>query len=641
MLLTLQGVGLSFGAEEVFSGVSLTVDRGDRAALVGVNGAGKSSLMKIAAGLAEPTEGSVSRAEGLRTAYLPQRLSEFPEGPLRETVCRLAGPVYSAMEEMEEVSAALAEPDLGERERGRLMARLSRLQDVLTAHDAYTLENRAAAILGGLGFEESDMDRPLSSLSGGWRMRAQLAVLLLSAPDFLLLDEPTNHLDLEARLWLEEFLGSFEGAVWLTSHDPSFLDRTVSRIHEMEFGELSSYGGSYSFYERRKREEEADRRKRAKHAEELRQRLQRFINRWKAKPGMRRMVESRRKMLERVEVVRTHREPGHVRLRFDSPARSPRTVLEASGVDKGYDREVLTDVDLVLERSEKVGLIGRNGGGKSTLSRILAGWEEPDSGSVSRGPGVSLGYYSQDVESRLDPSRTVLQQLSDVAPGRAEGDLRSLLGSFLFTGDDVFKPTGVLSGGEKARVALARLMLESWDLLILDEPTNHLDIFSRDALQEALEGYGGTLLLVSHDERLIDSVTGSILLLEGCRLKRWPGTFADYLEDRRERIREGMRGGGGDRSGSARRDRKRREARERNRRYRDRRSAEEEMESIAGELDPLMERQRELEELLSDPEVLASGSRVEALRREHGDLQRKIEELERRWDALAADLEEL
>ncbi len=640
MLLTLQGVGLSFGAEEVFSGVSLTVDRGHRAALVGVNGAGKSSLMKIAAGLSEPTEGSVSRADGLRTAYLPQRLSEFPEGPLRKTVCRLSGPVCKAMEDMEQVGVALAEPELGERERTRLMGRLSRIQDVLAAHDAYTLESRAAAILSGLGFEESEMDRELSSLSGGWRMRAQLAVLLLSAPDFLLLDEPTNHLDLEARLWLEEFLRSFEGAVWVTSHDPSFLDRTVDRIHELEFGELSSYGGSYSFYERRKREEEADRRKRAKHAEELRQRLQRFINRWKAKPGMRRMVESRRKMLRKVEVVHTHRQPGHVRLRYRSPPRSPRKVLEASGVRKAYDRKVLADVDLVLERGEKVGLIGRNGGGKSTLSRILAGWEQPDRGSVSRGPGVSLGYYSQDVESRLDPSRTVLQQLSDAAPGRPEGDLRSLLGSFLFTGDDVFKPTGVLSGGEKARVALARLMLESWNLLVLDEPTNHLDIFSRDALQEALEDYDGTLLLVSHDERLIDSVTGSILLLENCRLQRWPGSFASYLEERRERIREGMRGGGPDRSGSVRRDRKRREARERNRRYRDRRSAEEEMESIAGELDPLMSRQSELEDLLSDPQVLSAGSRVESLRREHGGLQRKIERLERRWDELAAALEE-
>mgnify|MGYP001120389394 CR=1 FL=1 len=641
MLLTLQGVGLAFGAEEVFSGVSLTVDRGDRAALVGVNGAGKSSLMKIAAGLTEPTLGSVSRADGLRTAYLPQRLSEFPRGPLRETVCRLAGPVFSAMEEMESVSAALAEPDCDERERSRLMGRLSRLQDVLAAHDAYTLDSRAGAILHGLGFEEEDMERELSSLSGGWRMRAQLAILLLSAPDFLLLDEPTNHLDLEARLWLEEFLSSFQGAVWLTSHDPSFLDRTVDRIHELEFGEMSSYGGSYSFYERRKREEEADRRKRAKHADELRQRLERFINRWKAKPGMRRMVESRRKMLERVEVVRTHREPGHLRLGFQAPRRSPRVVVEASGLCKGYSDPVICNVDMVLERGEKVGLIGRNGGGKSTLSRLLAGREEPDSGDVHRGSGVSLGYYSQDVESRLDPDRTVLEQLSDLAPGRAEADLRSLLGSFLFTGDDVFKPTGVLSGGEKARVALARLMLGSFDLLILDEPTNHLDIFSRDALQEALEDYHGTLLLVSHDERLIDSVTDSILLLESRELKRWSGSFSSYLEDRRQRIRSSMAGSGRERTGGNRRDRRRREAKQRNRRYRDRRGLEEEMESVADELDPLMARQSELEGLLSDPQVLSVGSRVESLRREHGTLQRKIERLERRWDELAEALEEL
>ena len=640
MLLTMSGVGLAYGAEEVFSGVTVTVDRGERAALVGVNGAGKSSLMQIAAGLAEPTEGSVSRADGLRAAYLPQRLSEFPEGPLRSTVCRLAGPTVEAMEEMERVSAELAAPDLGGRRREKLMARLSRLQDVLAANDAYTLESRASAILAGLGFFEEDMDRELSTLSGGWRMRAQLAVLLLSAPDFLLLDEPTNHLDLEARLWLEEFLQGFGGAVWITSHDPGFLDRTVNRIHELEFGSHTSYSGSYSFYERRKREEEADRRKRAKHAEELRAKLQRFISRWKAKPGMRRMVESRRKMLQRVEVVHTHRKPGHVRLSFSSPERSPRKVLEARAVGKTYDHPVVEDVDLVLERGEKVGLVGRNGGGKSTLSRMLAGRERPDCGSVSTGPGVKLGYYSQDVESRLDPSATVLQQLTDVAPGRPESELRSLLGSFLFTGDDVFKPTGVLSGGEKARVALARLMLESFDLLILDEPTNHLDIFSRDALQEALESYGGTLLLVSHDERLIDSVTGSILILEDGSLRRCRGSFADYLSRRRREIRESLRGGGGS-SGESRRDRRRREAVRRNRRYRGRRALEEEMESIADELDPLMARQSELEELLSDPQVLSVGSRVESLRREHGGLQRKIERLERRWDELAEALEEL
>ncbi|RKZ04846.1 ABC transporter ATP-binding protein, partial [Candidatus Fermentibacteria bacterium] len=502
MIVNASALGMRFGAEEIFENVSFTINRGDRTALVGVNGAGKTTLLKILTGELEPVSGDFHVSGGVRVAHLPQQMSRFPDGPLRDTVCREAGEAARALEQMRTIHADLEKTDDSGRQK-QLLDKLADAHDVADSTDAFNIGSRAEKVLSGLGFTVADFDKPMEEFSGGWRMRGQLASLLLSDPDLLLLDEPTNHLDLEARIWLEEYLSKFKGAVWVISHDPGFLDRVVSRVFELEFGELSSYTGNYSFYELKKREDISRREKQAKHQAEQIEKITRFIKRFKATESKRFQVRSREKMLEKMEVIQTHRNPGHMRLRFPDPPRSGKIVARLEDVSKQYDRSVFSGVNLEVVRGERIGIVGKNGEGKSTLSRILAGVESPTEGSLEMGSGVETGFYTQEVDQNLDPGLSLLEQLAAISPSSSDRELRSILGGFLFTGDDVFKKTGVLSGGEKSRLALARILLSPVNFLILDEPTNHLDIFSRNVLCEALEKYPGTLILISHDEQLL------------------------------------------------------------------------------------------------------------------------------------------
>ncbi len=641
MILHAGGLGVSFGEDEVFSGLGFSIDRGDRAALVGVNGAGKTTLFRVLAGEMEPTEGSLSLARGTRVGYLPQEMSEFPDGPLLDRVMHHSEKLREALRVTHGLHEQLSD-DMDEGETAQVLRELSETTDVLESAGWYDLEHRAARLLAGLGFRPGEMDKPLDLFSGGWRMRAELAALLLADPDLLLLDEPTNHLDLDARLWLEEYLRTFRGAAWIISHDPAFLDRTVKRVCEIEFGKLTVYRGVYSDYERRKREEIAERMKQARLQAERRERLERFISRFRSNPRKRNLVQSRMKMLERMEVIETHRSPSRMRLRLPAVPRGPEKVLELSGVSKCYDREIFSGVDLLVTRGERIGIVGRNGEGKSTLSRLMAGLEEPSTGSVRSGPGVLAGYYSQEVELVLDRDLSVLEQISTICPERSAGELRSYLGMFLFTGDEVFKRTGVLSGGEKSRVALARILLTPLNLLILDEPTNHLDIFSREVLQEALADYRGTLILISHDEHLLSGTVERILEVEEGRLRPFAGSFEYYLEKKHERLEEEF---GADRNRSRtvvarreeERDRRRREAEERNALYRVRREVEKRISRVERDLLPLEEKLRAIEAELCDPEVLSDGRRVVGLQKEHAWLADRISALQARWNELAEE----
>lgn len=640
MILHAGNLGVSFGEDEVFSGLVFSVDRRDRAALVGVNGAGKTTLFRVMAGFLEPTEGTVVRARGMRTGFLPQEMTEFPRGPLLERVMLHSAEIVEALAAQEKARADLSGASSADEEMEALRD-LDEASTVLESAGFYDLEHRAASMLTGLGFRVSEMDKPLEKFSGGWRMRAELAALLLASPDLLLLDEPTNHLDLDARLWLEGYLESFPGAVWMISHDPAFLDRTVRRVCELEFGRLTVYRGTYSKYEERKRQEIEERERRAGLQADQRERLERFVNRFRSNPRKRNLVQSRIKMLERMEVIETHRSPSRMRIRFPEVPRGPEKVIEAKGVSKTYDREIFSGVDLLVHRGDRVGIVGRNGEGKSTLSRILAGLEAPTSGSASRGPGVLMGYYSQEVELSLDRGLTVLEQVSAVCPERSQAELRSYLGMFLFTGDEVFKMTSVLSGGEKSRVALARILMTPLNLLILDEPTNHLDIFSREVLQEALADYRGTLVLISHDENLLTATIDRVLEVEGGRVRPWTGSFTSYVERRQAELaaagEQAVKPRTGPTAREQDRERKRREAEERNRLYRKRLEVEKRMQAVERELEPLELKLREIEALLCDPSVLSDGRRVVDLQKEHSWLSDRARPLQDRWDRLAEE----
>lgn len=643
MILQLENVSLSFGADEIFSEISVTVDRGEKTALLGLNGSGKSSLMKIMAGRLEPTSGSVNRAGGSRTVYLPQQVEEFPEGPLLWTVCRESGPAVEAREELAKVASQLGDGEAGGKRRESLLRELSRLQDVVLSTDAYRIENRAAKVLSGLGFAEKDFDKELMNFSGGWRMRAVLASLLLSEPDLLLLDEPTNHLDLDARLWLEEYLADHEGALWVVAHDPEFLDRVAGSVLELELGSASSYGGSYSFYEQKKREELDDREKTLRMQQERKKKLEDYIARWKTNPKMRGMVDSRRKMLEKMELVERYRRPSRMKLSFGEPPRSSLRVVELKGASKSYESPVLTNVDLFVERGKRIGLVGPNGTGKSTLARILAGVEDPDGGDVVRGKNVLVGFYCQDSDLELDPGLTLMEQIRDLRPEAGQGEIRNLLARFLFTGDDVFKRTGVLSGGELSRLALARVVASPVNFLILDEPTNHLDIYAREALKQALRAYGGTLVLVSHDEKLLRGSVEEIWEIRDLAPRRFSGSPAEYMEQRRRRIEERLRPGssGSDRN-RARKVKTGRKGRAGKLKSpgRSKTSMRERLADVEEEIMRCETRVRELQDLLSDPSVLSDGSRVGGLQKEHSEISSRLRELGDIWSSIVEELDE-
>lgn len=641
MIVSAGGLGVSFGSDEVFSGLTFNIERGDRTALVGVNGAGKTTLFRVLAGVLEPTQGTVTWARGISVGYLPQEMSEFPCGPLLKRVALHSSEIREALDRQAALHEDLA---AGAGDAAVVLRELGATVSLLESADVYNLESRAARLLGGLGFRAHEMDKPLEDFSGGWRMRAELAALLLAEPDLLLLDEPTNHLDLDARLWVEQYLEEFPGAAWIISHDPAFLDRTVNRVCEIEFGRMTMYKGNYSKYEETKKRETDEREHQARLQLDRREKLERFVNKFKANPKKRNLVQSRLKMLERLEVIETHRSPRRMRIRFPEVPRSPLRVVEASGVSKAYDRTVFEGVDLLIERGDRVGIVGRNGEGKSTLSRLLAGIEEPTTGRVSISQGVLTGYYSQEVELALNRDLNLMEQLSTVAPERSEQELRSFLGMFLFTGDDVFKKTAILSGGEKSRIALARILMTPLNLLILDEPTNHLDIFSREVLEEALKEYRGTLVLISHDENLLAGTVEQVYEVEGGAVRRFNGPFSYYLEKKqRELEQQFLAEAGRQRQGPTKRDqekeRRRREAEERNRLYKLRTAVEKRMHKVEKELIPLEERLRTLEAELCKPEVLCDGKRVVELQKEHSWVADRAAALQEKWNLLAEEHE--
>jgi len=643
MIVSASSLGIRFGAEEIFDSVSFTINRGDRAALVGVNGAGKTSLLQIITGELEPTAGELHIASGVRLAHLPQQMRRFPEGPLLDTVCSQAGEAAKALERMSRIHADLENAD-DNAEQKNLLDKLAQAHDLADATDAFSISNRAEKVLSGLGFTEDDLDKPLEEFSGGWRMRGQLASLLLSDPDLLLLDEPTNHLDLEARIWLEEYLKKFRGAVWIISHDPGFLDRVVSQVHELEFGEISSYTGNYSFYERKKREDISRREKQAKHQAEKIEKIRRFIKRFKATESKRFQVRSREKMLEKMDVIQTHRDPSHMRLRFPDPPGSGKIVARLEDVSRKYDRTVFDNVNLEIQRGDRIGIVGKNGEGKSTLSRILAGVENPTCGSFQFGSRVEAGFYTQEVDQNLDPAFNLLDQLRSVSPSSSDGELRSILGGFLFTGDDVFKKTGVLSGGEKSRLALARILLSPVNFLILDEPTNHLDIFSRSVLCEALQKYTGTLVLISHDEQLLAALVEKVYEVRKGQVNLFGGSFEYYLRKKQESIRKTFESAKVT-SGSALspreidKERKRREAEQRKILHAGRKKIRNRINRIERKLLPLEEKREELESLLQDPDIISDIPRLIELQKEHAYVCQQIQEFQQIWDELATELD--
>jgi ATP-binding cassette, subfamily F, member 3 len=525
-VIQLEDISKGFGGQPLFRDVTWRIAERERIGLVGPNGAGKTTLCRILSGLEEPDTGEVSRPRGVTVGYLPQEVAGAPTGSVLAEALAGFEAVWALEREMEDVARALeTEPSEA------LTERYGELQHRFDALGGYRLETRARAILSGLGFRPDELARPLSEFSGGWRMRAALARLLLLAPSLLLLDEPTNHLDLASLAWLEDFLARYEGTVVVVSHDRYFLNRMVTSIADLTPEGLVVYPGDYDDFlvEREARREllEARARNQAKRIAEV----ERFIERFRYQATKARQVQSRVKMLEKVERIELPGARRQVHFTFPEPPRTGRRVATLTGIHKAYgDNVVYAGIDVAVERGERLALVGENGAGKSTLLKLLAGVLAFERGERTLGAHVAVHYYAQHQLEALDPNRTVLEELEAVAPESTHTRLRTILGAFLFSGDSVDKKVAVLSGGEKARLALARMLVRPAALLCLDEPTNHLDLASREVLESALAAFPGTIVFISHDRYFINRIATVVVEVAHGALTRYPGSYDDYLD---------------------------------------------------------------------------------------------------------------
>jgi ATP-binding cassette subfamily F protein 3 len=529
-MIQLSGAGKRYGPKVLFQDAGWLVTPKERTGIVGANGTGKSSLLKVLAGIEGLDSGSITVQRGVTIGYLPQEGLSLSGRSVFAECMTVFHELRALEEEQEQLAARMGELDPAGADYAAVADRFHRAEGEFRARDGYAIEAQVGTVLGGLGFSERDWKRRTEEFSGGWQMRIALAKLLLEKPNLLLLDEPTNHLDLEARNWLEQYLANYPYAIVLVSHDRYFLDVTVRRILELWNKGLHFYSGGYSRYEEQKTERRAQLAAAYENQQDRIRQLEAFINRFRYTATKAKQVQSRIKEIERMEKIEIPPEEKSIHFRFPQPKSSGRVVAQFQKVAKSYgDLRVFADVDFYIERGDRVALVGVNGAGKSTLIKILAGVEPVSAGEYTLGHNAEPDYFAQDQYKELDPAARLIDDLSTVAPRATNTELRGILGCFLFSEDDVFKAIGVLSGGERNRYALARMLMMPSNFLLLDEPTNHLDMRAKDVLLTALQEFSGTLVFVSHDRYFIDKLATRVFEVEVGRVTVFPGNYEDYL----------------------------------------------------------------------------------------------------------------
>jgi ATP-binding cassette subfamily F protein 3 len=534
-MISLQNAGKRFGPRVLFLEADWLIRNREKTALVGANGTGKSTLMKVLAGLETLDYGTLQQTRGISIGYLPQEGLRLAGRTIFEECLTVFDEIRDMAREIERLAAQLTELDHASPEYESAAERFSLIQDRFHALDGYALDAQVGAVLTGLGFTKEDWSRQTEEFSGGWQMRIALAKLLLAKPNLLLLDEPTNHLDLETRNWLEDYLKTYPFGYILISHDRYFLDVTIDRTVEIWNKRLAIYQGNYTKYLSQKEDRRAQLMAAWRNQREQIEHLEAFINRFRYQATKAKQVQSRIKELEKIERIEIPNEEAVIHFKFPQPPPSGRMVVEAEGLSKSYgEKRVLNNVRFSIERGDRVALVGVNGAGKSTLIKLMTGVEAPTSGSVRLGHNVVSEYFAQDQYKVLDGDVRMLDDISRAALKVPESELRSLLGCFLFSGDDVFKPLGVLSGGERNRYALARILVSPSNFLLLDEPTNHLDMRAKDVLLEAIAAFSGTVIFVSHDRYFIDRLATRVLEVENGTVNTYEGNYEDYLRKKEE-----------------------------------------------------------------------------------------------------------
>ena len=667
MIALADKISKSFGGRVLYSNATLQLNAGERWALVGPNGAGKTTLLKIIMGLESADEGTVTFAKDATLGYLEQETELMGDRTALNEVIESAHEIKQWERKVNDLSIKIAETPEGAtlnkylEDYAHAMERFERL-------GGYELESRARQILSGLGFPVEDFDKPAKEFSGGWQMRISLSKLLLRRPDVLLLDEPTNHLDLESVQWLEKFLSSYDGTVLLVSHDRSFMDACVTHVAALENRMLVTYTGNYSGYLHQREENlEQLRAKRAAQERDIAH-METFIERFRYKPTKAKQVQERVAKVEKIreELVVLPEQSHHMHFRFPEPPRTGDTVISLEGVAKSYeDNFVYDNVDLKLYRGDHVALVGPNGAGKSTLMKLIAGKLKPDAGQISLGQNVTEAYYAQHQLEELNPANTVLAELDTVAAGWTTSEERRLLGAFLFHGDDVEKRVNVLSGGERARLALAKMLVSPDPLLLLDEPTNHLDIDSVDVLEKALVDFPGTIILISHDEHLVRAVANKVVDVRDHKVTVYDGNY-DYFLFKLAELQAAAQGETssktvssygtsgaravkssgpetGQAAGSSRnvktKEQRRAEAEERNRRSRALRETKKRLDEVEAALTPAHKRYDELMTLMADEALYNDPQKFDECMAEYQALSKKIPALEAEWLELSEKME--
>ena len=641
-LLHARGVSLRYGKKIILDEASFAIGHHDRVGLIGPNGTGKSTLMKIIADRLEPDAGAIQLVRGSRAGYLPQEINELPEGSLIEGVLSSV-PGRTSLQERIAVAEDAVGTVIGE-EQLEIAGELADLHERLAHHDEHYGRHRAEEILSGLGFAQKQLEEPARILSGGWKMRAGLASLLLQDPELLLLDEPTNHLDVPTLEWFDDFLMRSRKALLLVSHDREFLDRQISRVLSFEVEGLRTYAGNYERYLQLRAAEEENLEAQAEKQQRRRAQMLAFVERFKAKASKAKQAQSRMKMLEKEEIIELREDRATVRFRFPQAPRSGREVALLEGVTKRYGgRTVYDGLSGQVLRGDRIAVIGLNGAGKTTLLRILAGETDPDEGRVSLGHNVVLGYFAQHHTDALDPARTVLEEVHGLVPTQPQSWVRGVLGSFLFSGDDVDKKIGVLSGGERARVALAKLLVVPSNFLLMDEPTNHLDLDSSEALIDALTRYEGTLLFVSHNRSFVNGLATQVWEVKDGKVDAQPGDLEDWQRRRAEAAvgaaaarasakTDGGKAGQREAPAGLGKDARRERAQQREKLQKALGPLKKEIAALEARIAELEIEKKSAETRLADPAVFADQSRSTPLVTAYRGATAKLEELYARWE---------
>ncbi|MBN1276753.1 MAG: ABC-F family ATP-binding cassette domain-containing protein [Deltaproteobacteria bacterium] len=651
-IITAYKISLSFIGRNIFSDIGFAIEPGDRIGLVGPNGSGKTSLLRMIVGELSPDSGEIRKAKGFRLGYLHQDAQESLSGPLLQSIINSVPGRISLEHNLANTENALK--NIIHKEDQVKLAR--KLADIHHDLDRLNLEfprHEAEKILIGLGFDISDFTRPVFLLSGGWKMRAALASLLFQNPDLLLLDEPTNNLDIPSVRWLETYLKEFKGAILLVSHDREFLNRQIQRVISLEPEGMSFYSGNYDFYLNAREEKQNILNATARKQEQKVKEAQKFIERFSAKATKARQAQSKLKLIKKLEMVKTHKKEKVTRFSFPDIGRSGREVVSIRDLSKGFGEIPLYEnIDLTVLRGDRIAIIGANGCGKTTLLRMIAGESRPDKGKITLGHEVSMSYFAQHHSEMLHPQKTVVQEVYQVVPNETVSFVRGVCGAFLFSGDDVDKTIAVLSGGERARVSLARLLVKPGNLMLMDEPTNHLDISSSEALISALEGYNGTLVFVSHNQSFINRLATKIWDIKNRQLFEYPGNLVEYF-DHLERLEAGSEGK--EKPGQLNSDREIKKGPDQTRNDPDRREMKkkekkreraERRQLISDTLKPLITevdklekeiagfetRQKEIEGMLADPDIFRNKDTGIPLMNEYKELRATLDLLLFKWE---------